>query len=461
MNENELFAICPLDGRYKSRIGILEETFSEAALITYRVKVEILWFRRLCLESVGNLTAPDEKLEEQLDSWISEFSVDDVKEIKSIERETNHDVKAVEYFLKRKARESGNAFLKNHVEMFHFGCTSEDINNLAYAGMLRDARKKILVPTLNSLMDILKQLILSSASLPMMSRTHGQPASPTTLGKELANYRRRMRGSRDHFVDVQILGKLNGAVGNFNAHVVADSEKNWLDISRSFVEEDLGLIVNEMTTQIEPHDWIARYSNELVVINSIMIDFCRDIWSYISLGYFTQKKEKNEVGSSTMPHKVNPIDFENAEGNLGLSSSLLQHFSTKLLVSRYQRDLSDSTVMRNIGVAVGYTLLALDSTIRGLKKIVPNKVKISDDLTDTWEVLAEPIQMVMRKNGIADAYERLKEISRGESLGKDQIYIFISDLDIPEEDKEALLSLLPSSYVGLAEELAIKEAEKD
>ena len=461
MNENELFAICPLDGRYKSRIGILEETFSEAALITYRVKVEILWFRRLCLESVGNLTPLDEKLEKQLDSWISEFSVDDVKEIKSIEKETNHDVKAVEYFLKRKTRESDNTFLKNHVEMFHFGCTSEDINNLAYAGMLKDARKKILVPTLNSLIDILKQLILSSASLPMMSRTHGQPASPTTLGKELANYRRRMRLSRDHFINVQILGKLNGAVGNFNAHVIADSEKNWLDISRSFIEEDLGLIVNEMTTQIEPHDWIARYSNELAVINSIMIDFCRDIWSYISLGYFTQKKEKNEVGSSTMPHKVNPIDFENAEGNLGLSSSLLQHFSTKLLISRYQRDLSDSTVMRNIGVAIGYTLLALDSTVRGLKKIAPNKFKISSDLKDTWEVLAEPIQMVMRKNGIAGAYERLKEISRGESLGRDEIYVFISDLDISEEDKKALLSLLPSRYVGLAEELAIKEAEKD
>ena len=461
MSKNELFAICPLDGRYKKRVQELGKYFSEAALIRYRVMIEILWFKKLCSESTGNLTPLDKKTEDELNSWIADFSVSDIEEIKEIEEKVNHDVKAVEYFLKRKAIKSNNDFLKSYVEMFHFGCTSEDINNLAYAGMLRDARNDSLVPKIDIVIGMLRNLILEMVDIPMISRTHGQPASPTTVGKELANFRARLRIVRGNLKAVKILGKLNGAVGNFNAHIVADFQINWSEISKSFIEEDLGFVKNEMTTQIEPHDWIARYSSEIVSLNTVLIDFCRDIWSYISLGYLKQKKAENEVGSSTMPHKVNPIDFENAEGNLGLSSALLQHFCIKLPVSRYQRDLSDSTVMRNIGVAVGYTFLALDSIGRGLKKIALNEAAVSRDIVDVWEILAEPIQMVMRKNGVANAYERLKAISRGESLCKEEITVFIKSLEIPDSDKQTLLSLLPSTYIGLAKDLTRKELEKD
>ena len=461
IKENEFLAICPLDGRYRKRVQELVDYFSESALIRYRLQVEILWFKRLCNESVGNLRPLEEQAVKELDKWQKEFSISEVQEIKRIESEINHDVKAIEYFLKKKAENSKVECLISNVEMFHFGCTSEDINNVAYAGILKDFRDSVFISKINRIIDQLKYLAEETVSVPMLSRTHGQTASPTTMGKELANFRARLRGARDKVLSIKILAKFNGAVGNFNALEAVFPDYNWAEITRRFIEEDLGHTFNPMTTQIEPHDWIASLSNELVLVNSILLDLCRDCWGYISLGYFSQKKKEKEVGSSTMPHKVNPIDFENAEGNLGLSTCLFQHYSIKLTVSRYQRDLSDSTVLRNIGVAAGYGFLAFDSILHGLEKLDVNREKIKSDIDNAWEVLAEPIQTMMRKNNMEGGYEKLKDISRGKRFDETVVLNFIRSLKMDEKDKSRLFNLKPSNYIGSAEALVEEELKKN
>ena len=449
MELSALTAISPVDGRYQNKTDVLRPIFSEYGLFRFRVLVEIEWLKKLSknpnIKEIEPFSASSTSL---LDNIKNNFSIDDAKQIKKIEKITNHDMKAVEYFIREKIQSDPK--LKNVSQFIHFACTSEDINNLSYALMLKDARENILLPKLQKLIIILQEMSDSYASIPMLSRTHGQTASPTTLGKEMAIYVYRALRQMKQFENIELLGKLNGAVGNFNAHFAAYPDINWMSLSKEFIEE-LGLTWNPYTTQIESHDYMAEYFHTLARTNTILIDLCRDLWGYISLGYFNLKPIKGEVGSSTMPHKVNPIDFENAEGNFGIADSIFEHLAMKLPTSRWQRDLSDSTVLRNAGVGIAHTIIAFDSTVAGLSKIDINKDVIHEDLKDSWEVLTEPIQTVMRRYNIDNAYEKLKELSRGQKINKEILHNFIEQLDIPDDAKSRLKELNPSNYLGNAE----------
>jgi len=452
MKVSGLRAISPADGRYAGKVSDLRDIFSEYGLMRFRVLVEVRWLQCLADEAaVPELGPISSVMKDVLNTIVDAFSLDDAERIKSIEASTNHDVKAVEYFIREKLGDGPETGpLK---DFLHFGCTSEDINNLSYALMLRAARKDVLAPKMREVRNQLKAMAKSYAAVPMLSRTHGQTASPTTVGKEFANVVKRLEIAESHFAAVVIRGKFNGAVGNFNAHLIAYPDADWRAISQRFIES-LGLQQNSHTTQIEPHDWTAEYSHALIRFNTIMIDLCRDLWGYISLGYFTQKVAKDEVGSSTMPHKVNPIDFENAEGNLGMSTALLGHFAEKLPVSRWQRDLTDSTVQRNFGVAVSYTLIAIESALKGLGQLQINAAVIAADVDEAWEVLAEAVQTVMRRYGIPEPYEKLKALTRGKTVTQELLQEFIAGLEIPEQERQRLLELTPAAYIGLASELA-------
>lgn len=447
-----LMAISPLDGRYQDKVSALRPIFSEFGLIKYRLIVEIRWLQMLANSGKLKEVPPlSQAANTTLNQIIENFSQADAERIKNIEATTNHDVKSVEYFIKE--RFNGNKELATLTEFIHFGCTSEDINNLAYGLMLQAARTEVLLPTLDTLQGQLKSLAHQNAGLAMLSRTHGQSATPTTVGKEIANTLARLQRQVESFKKVEILGKLNGATGSFNALMVAYPEVNWQVISREFVTS-LGLTFNPYTTQIEPHDAMAEYFSILARINTIMIDFNRDVWGYISLNYFTQKTVAKEVGSSTMPHKVNPIDFENAEGNAGLANALLYHLTEKLPISRWQRDLSDSTVLRNIGTALGYMLLGLLSTSKGINKLEANPARLQNDLDQHWEVLAEAVQTVMRRYKMEEPYEKLKAFTRGKQIDKVMLHEFIEQLDLPNSVKKELLSLTPETYIGAACDLA-------
>ncbi|MFK7855192.1 MAG: adenylosuccinate lyase [Granulosicoccus sp.] len=451
MSLNELTAVSPIDGRYAARTSQLRDYFSEYALIRERVRVEIRWFLALAdHSSIAELPPPDEKQRQALLS-MAELSVDDAASIKSIERTTNHDVKAVEYFIKSQL-ESWPA-LSAKSEFVHFACTSEDINNLAYGCMLSDYRKNILIPACAQVIDVLTAFAKEHADIPMLSRTHGQTASPTTLGKEIANVVARLKRQKQSIESVALLGKINGAVGNYNAHMSAYPDVDWPEFAEDFVSA-LGLEFNAYTTQIEPHDCVAELFDAISRFNVTLIDLCRDCWGYISLGYLSQKPVAGEIGSSTMPHKVNPIDFENAEGNLGLANAMFDHLSRKLPISRWQRDLTDSTVLRNLGVGAGYTQIAIASLLKGLGKLGVNQIGLNKDLDNAWEVLAEPIQTVMRRHDVPNAYEALKELTRGNTMDESSIRAFIEQLEIPNDDKQRLLAMTPSSYTGLAAKLA-------
>jgi len=452
MNISTLQAISPTDGRYAEKVKDLRDIFSEYGLIRFRVLVEVRWLQCLSNEAAVPELAPlTSVIEGALNHIIDDFSLDDAERIKKIEATTNHDVKAVEYFIREKL---GNGPETDRLKDFlHFACTSEDINNLSYALMLRSARVDILVPIMRDLRSKLDDLAKKNADLPMLSRTHGQTASPTTLGKEVANVIARLDRTQKQFSAVEILGKFNGAVGNYNAHAIAYPDADWPAIAHRFIES-LGIDPNPYTTQIEPHDWTAEYCHALMRCNTILIDFSRDVWGYISLGYFKQSVSKNEVGSSTMPHKVNPIDFENAEGNFGMANAMLGHFAEKLPISRWQRDLTDSTVQRNFGSAVAYTVIALQSLLKGIGKLEVNSAAIAADVASAYEVLAEAVQTVMRRYGIPEPYEKLKALTRGQTVSKDILIEFIKTLDIPESEIERLLSLTPESYVGLAAQQA-------
>ena len=453
MEFTPLTALSPLDGRYQSKVEVLRPFFSEFALIRYRVRVEVEWLKALSHESAIEEIAPFSAATiSVLDEVAATFSVADAMQVKVIEARTNHDVKAVEYWLKQQF--AANAEVQRAAEFIHFACTSEDINNLSYALMLRDALDAVIVPALTRLESELRQLAHQLADVPMLSHTHGQPASPTTLGKEMANVYYRLKRARQRVEAVELLGKMNGAVGNYNAHLSAYPEIDWEAFAKRFVE-NLGLAFNPYTIQIEPHDYLAELCDALARFNTILIDLDRDLWGYISLGYFRQRVNAGEVGSSTMPHKVNPIDFENSEGNLGLANALLRHLAEKLPVSRWQRDLTDSTVLRNLGVAFGYALLAYESCLRGLGKLEVNRAALAADLDAAWEVLAEPIQTVMRRYGIANPYEQLKELTRGkDGIDQSALRSFIEGLAIPKDAKEALLRLTPATYIGMAAKLA-------
>jgi adenylosuccinate lyase len=454
MSVNELIALSPLDGRYAEKLNKLRPIFSEFGLIRYRVQVEVSWLLMLSEQPDIKEVPPFDKASKQAIEKISQdFSEQDAKRIKEIEKTTNHDVKAVEYFIKEKLQHMSQ--LQAVTEFIHFACTSEDINNLAYALMLKEGVQTVLLTNMQELIATLKVLAALYADLPMLSRTHGQTASPTTLGKEMANFAARFKRQITQIQNCQFLGKLNGAVGNYNAHHVAYPSIDWLSVTKDFVEQ-LGLTWNPYTTQIEPHDFIAELVDAISRFNTILIDFNRDIWSYISIGYFQQQAMANEVGSSTMPHKINPIDFENSEGNLGIANALFDHFSKKLPISRWQRDLTDSTVLRNLGVAFGHSLLAYQATQKGLLKLDVNKEKIGRDLEDSWEVLAEALQTVMRKHGIDQPYEKLKQLTRGRQINRDTLRQFIEDLNLPIEVKKGLLALTPAAYIGIASELAKK-----
>lgn len=447
-----LNALSPVDGRYASKVDALRGICSEYGLIRYRVLVEVRWLQWLSDEpSIKELAPFSMLMKGVLNRIVDEFSFDDAQWIKKAESKTNHDVKAVEYFLRD--RIGSGSDVRNAGDFIHFGCTSEDVNNLAYALMLRGARDEVLVPAMKELAAKLRALANAHAELPMLSRTHGQAASPTTLGKEMANVGARLVRAQKQLSSVELRGKWNGAVGNFNAHVVAYPEVDWPELSRQFVRS-LGLDPNALTTQIEPHDWTAEYAHALERYNTVLLGFCRDMWGYISLGYFRQHVNSDEVGSSTMPHKVNPIDFENAEGNLGVSSALLSHFAAKLPVSRWQRDLSDSTVQRNFGVAVAHSLIAVQSVKKGLEKLQVDPEAIANDVDSAWEVLGEAIQTVMRRYGVAEPYEKLKSLTRGRPVTKEVMQDFIRSLDIPEDARRRLLELTPSAYTGAASQLA-------
>lgn len=448
MDLTALTAISPVDGRYGRKTTQLRAIFSEYGLIYHRVLVEIRWLQALSRQqNIVEVPALSDKANHKLEKIITNFSENDALRIKEIESTTNHDVKAVEYFLKEKIADNEELMAIN--EFIHFACTSEDINNLSHALMLKEGRI-ILQQQLSQVHDMIEQLAIENADIAILCRTHGQPASPSTLGKEMANVSFRLQKQIKLIEAVEILGKINGAVGNYNAHFSAYPDINWPGFSQSFVES-LGISFNPYTTQIEPHDYIAELFDAVVRCDTILIDFCRDIWSYISIGYFKQKTIAGEVGSSTMPHKVNPIDFENAEGNLGMANAILTHLAQKLPVSRWQRDLTDSTVLRNLGVGFGHVFIALDSLQRGIGKLEVNTQVISDDLDKNWEVLAEPIQTVMRRYGIEKPYEKLKQLTRGQRINQKIMQDFVQNLDIPEQAKQQLMQLTPATYIGNAD----------
>ncbi len=453
MQLDSLTAISPIDGRYAAKTASLRPFFSEYGLIYHRLMVEVRWLQTLSRTAdISEVPQFSAAANEVLDSIVQNFDPDQARRIKEIERTTNHDVKAVEYYLKEQVTE--HAELDAVSEFIHFACTSEDINNLSHALMLKSAREQILLPIVNEVLEMINQLARQYAAIPMMSRTHGQPASPTTLGKEFANVVHRIRRQLEQIAAVEMLGKFNGAVGNYNAHLSAYPDSDWPAISRQFVES-MGIHWNPYTTQIEPHDYIAELFDALVRLNTILIDFSRDCWGYISIGYFRQKTVAGEVGSSTMPHKVNPIDFENAEGNLGIANAVLTHLAQKLPISRWQRDLTDSTVLRNLGTGVGHVLIALDSLKRGIGKLEVNADLISADLENNWEVLAEPIQTVMRRYGVEQPYEKLKALTRGQKIDARAVREFVETLEIPATAKQELIKLTPASYIGNA----VKQAQ--
>jgi adenylosuccinate lyase len=448
MDLSSLTAISPIDGRYANKTEVLRPLFSELGLIHYRIVVEIRWLQFLSAHpDIPEVPALSPEAQSVLNDLVAQKSVDSAQRVKEIERTTNHDVKAVEYFIREKM-----AHLPELVaisEFIHFGCTSEDINNLAYALMLQEARREIIIPKIRTVLSALTALAEEHADLAILSRTHGQPASPSTLGKEIANIVYRLHRQCEQIAQISIMGKFNGAVGNYNAHLAAYPLLNWEKMTQEFVNQ-LGLEWNPYTTQIEPHDYIAELFDSLARFNTILIDYCRDTWSYISLGYFKQKTIAGEIGSSTMPHKVNPIDFENAEGNLGIANALLSHLASKLPISRWQRDLTDSTVLRNLGVGIAHSLIAYDSCLKGISKLEVNQVMIDIDLNKTWEILAEPIQTIMRRYAVPQAYEKLKELTRGQGIDRDRLQAFIADLPIPETEKTRLLALTPAMYTGNA-----------
>ena len=452
MQLSSLTAVSSVDGRYAGRTAGLREIFSEYGLIRYRVIVEIRWFQALAASAdIPQLTKLSETAIAYLDSLVKDFGLEAAERVKAIEATTNHDVKAVEYYLKECF--SRQEELNRLSEFLHFACTSEDINNLSYALMLADARENAILPAFTDIDRALKAIVSEHADVPMLSRTHGQTASPTTLGKEMANVAIRLQRQADQLRQQPILGKINGAVGNFNAHISAYPKVDWPRFAQQFVES-LGLAWNPWTTQIEPHDWMAEYFHTMSRYHTILIDLCRDIWAYISIGYFSQKTIAGEIGSSTMPHKVNPIDFENAEGNLGVANALLTHLAEKLPISRWQRDLTDSTVLRTIGTAAGHGMIAYASLLKGLGKLQVNRQRLADDLDNSWEVLAEPIQTVMRLYGIENPYEQLKALTRGKAISAETLVEFVQTLDIPAAAKQQLLELTPAGYTGNAADMA-------
>ena len=451
MTLTALNAVSPIDGRYGSKTDALRPIFSEFGLIRCRVEVEVRWLQRLSAHTdIAEVATFSTKTNAQLDAILSNFNETDAQRIKDIERTTNHDVKAVEYFLKETF--AGNTELEAVLEFVHFACTSEDINNLSHALMLKDGRK-LLLEQLNLLINGLVKMAHDYAAVPMLSRTHGQTASPSTVGKEMANVAARMRRQVKQIENIELLGKINGAVGNYNAHLSAYPNTDWAGNAQSFVES-LGLTFNPYTTQIEPHDYIAELFDAIARFNTILIDFDRDIWAYISMGFFKQKTIAGEIGSSTMPHKVNPIDFENSEGNLGLANAIFGHMAQKLPISRWQRDLTDSTVLRNMGVGFAYSFIAYASTLKGISKLQLNQARLAEDLNNSWEVLAEPIQTIMRRYNVEKAYEKLKDLTRGAAIGADDISKFVDTLDIPEEAKADMRALTPANYIGNAVEQA-------
>jgi len=443
-------AISPIDGRYASKVTELEESFSEYALLKNRVKVEVMWLITLCGEAgIPECRPLSAEEEQELRRIVVDFTPEEAEKVKKIEAVTNHDVKAVEYYLKEQI---AGTSLEEISEFIHFACTSEDINNLSHALMLKDGLAA-LVPQQQQIIDGIKTLAREFSDVAMLARTHGQTASPTTIGKELAVFANRLAKQSGKIADVELLGKLNGAVGNFNAHLSAYPEVDWVALAKQVIENELGLKQNLFTTQIEPHDYMAELFDAMARWNTILIDFNRDIWTYISMGYFGQKTVKGEVGSSTMPHKVNPIDFENSEGNCGLANAIFQHLSTKLPISRLQRDLTDSTVLRNMGVGFGYSMIAYKSTLKGMGKLKLNQQNLADDLDKAWEVLAEPIQTVMRKAGIEKPYEKLKELTRGHKIDRETIREFINGLELDPADRQRLLDMTPGSYTGMAKRI--------
>lgn len=452
MQLSELTAISPIDGRYGARLSNLKEIFSEYGLIKNRVKVEVSWLRMLANHpGIPEVPALSSEAEAHLMQLVDGFTLDMAQRVKTIESTTNHDVKAVEYLIKEHFEH--HAELNAISEFVHFACTSEDINNLAYALMLKDARSQIIVPEMQTLVDTIASMAEDMADIPMMSRTHGQPASPTTAGKEFANVAYRLQRQIKQLMNTQIMGKINGATGNYNAHLAAYPAINWYELTEQFVQS-LGLAWNPYTIQIEPHDYIAEYFHAMQRFNTILIDFDRDIWSYISIGFFKQKTVAGEIGSSTMPHKVNPIDFENSEGNLGIANAIFDHLGQKLPISRWQRDLTDSTVLRNLGVGVAHTMISIKATLKGLNKLDVNAQAMADDLDNNWEVLAEAIQTVMRRYAIEQPYEKLKELTRGRRVNKQIMQDFVDTLDLPEEAKQRLKDMTPASYIGNATQQA-------
>jgi len=451
MTNFSLTAISPIDGRYADKVSALRPIFSEYGLIRFRVQVEVRWLQALSKHpKIIEVSSFSDAANQLLNTIVSDFSEADAQRVKDIEKTTNHDVKAVEYLLKEKI--AGNAELEKVSEFIHFACTSEDINNLSYALMLKEGRE-VITAQIDDCISAIKKIAIDTADQPMLSRTHGQSATPTTTGKEFANVAARLLRQQAQLQSVVLLGKINGAVGNYNAHAVAYPDVDWAEFAKDFVES-LGLQWNPYTIQIEPHDYIAEFFHALSRFNTILLDFNRDIWGYISLGYFKQKTIAGEVGSSTMPHKVNPIDFENSEGNLGLANAIFSHLAEKLPVSRWQRDLTDSTVLRNIGVGIAHTSIAIQASLKGISKLQINVEAIEADLNANWEVLAEPIQTVMRRYGVEKPYEKLKELTRGHRITPEQLRVFIENLDIPADAKSALLDLTPRTYIGYAEQLA-------
>ncbi|WP_019896240.1 adenylosuccinate lyase [Hydrogenovibrio halophilus] len=452
MQLSELTAISPIDGRYGARLSPLKEIFSEYGLIKNRVRVEVAWLRMLANHpGIPEVPALSDAAQNHLLKLVDEFSLDMAQRVKEIERTTNHDVKAVEYLIKEHFGD--NEELNAISEFVHFACTSEDINNLAYALMLKDARAKVLVPQMQEVIDKMATMAEDMAEIPMLSRTHGQPASPTTAGKEFANVAYRLQRQVKQLMNVSIMGKINGATGNYNAHLAAYPAINWYELTEQFVQS-LGLLWNPYTIQIEPHDYIAEYFHTLQRYNTILIDFDRDIWAYISNNFFKQKTVAGEIGSSTMPHKVNPIDFENSEGNLGIANAIFDHLGQKLPISRWQRDLTDSTVLRNLGVGVAHTVISLQATLKGLSKLEVNADEMARDLDNNWEILAEAIQTVMRRYGIEKPYEKLKDLTRGTRVDQAGMQAFVDGLDMPPEAKEQLKAMTPASYIGNAAQQA-------